>query len=61
MQGRKKRKVNVGEWEWAYINEALDTAGIWPIRYYVRIRWEKIAEYVSGRPQKNFVYAQNVE
>ena len=41
--GMSARKGNVGEWEWALVDAALDTTGIWPLRGYVSRQKEKNA------------------
>ena len=44
------RKDFCGESEWASLDAALETTGIWMIREYVRKRKVKIMEFVAGRP-----------
>ena len=38
------------EWEWALVDAALDTMGLWPIREYMRRRQATITAYLAGRP-----------
>ena len=44
------RKGDGGEWEWASVDVALYTMGIWPIRGCVRRLQVTIVEYVARRP-----------
>ena len=40
---------DVGEWEWALVDEVLEVTGIWPMREYVRRRQATIVECFIGR------------
>ena len=37
------------DWEWTPADEALETAGLWPIKEYIQRRQNKIAAQVSCR------------
>ena len=39
-----------GEWMWPPISEALEVAGLYPIREYIHRRQSTIATYIAERP-----------
>ena len=43
-------KYDNREWEWASVDAALETTGIWQIIEQVKMRQVTMSEYVSGRP-----------
>ena len=39
-----------GEWEWPPVAEALETAGLWPIKEYIQRRQDTVAAQVACHP-----------
>ena len=50
IMGITARHTTSGEWEWPLLVEALETAGIWPIKEYIQQRQATIAVQVDRRP-----------
>ena len=38
------------EWVWPPLQEALDEAGLWPMREYIRRRQATVEQYIATRP-----------
>ena len=38
------------EWVWPPLEEALDEAGLWPMREYIRRRQATVEQYIATRP-----------
>ena len=39
-----------GEWEYPPLDQALERAGLWPMKEYIRRRQATIEEYIATRP-----------
>ena len=48
--GNQARRLPNGDWEYPPLAPALEAAGLWPMKEYVRRRQAHIAEYVATRP-----------
>ena len=48
--GMKARRITIEEWEWPPVHEALETAGIWPIKENIQQRQDTVAVQVACCP-----------
>ena len=48
--GNQARRLPTGEWEHPPLQPALEQAGLFPMREYVRRRQARIAEHIATRP-----------
>ena len=52
--GMTSQLMKIGKWEWPLVADALDTAGIWPIKEYIQRSQDTIAAQVACHPM--YVY-----
>ena len=48
--GNQARRLPNGEWEYPPLEPALEAAGLFPMKEYVRRRQAHIADYIATRP-----------
>ena len=44
------RRVREGGWEWSWVAEDLEAAGLWPMKEYIWRRQSTISEYIANQP-----------